>query len=178
MVGQNGAGKTTLARVFAGLQIQDSGTVEINGLDVPAGDHRAARRAGVDMVYQQPSLVPDLTVAEALELRTPRGAVGGYWRRGIERRWAAYLAEHDIEVDVRRRVRDLPLEIVQSIEIAPLEPRSGRPADTRRTDLGSGAGPRNAPVRAAPLYRRRGASRSSSCCTNWRRCARSPTPCR
>ena len=125
LVGQNGAGKTTLARVFAGLQVQDRGTVEINGIDVPAGEHRAARRAGVDMVYQHTSLVPDLTVAEALELRAPKGTVGGYRRRSIERRWAAYLAEHDIEVDVRRRVRDLPVEIVQSIEIARSNPGPG-----------------------------------------------------
>ena len=72
LVGQNGAGKTTLARVLAGLQAQDHGTVEINGTEIPAGDHRTARRAGVDMVYQYASLVPGMTVAEALELWAPR----------------------------------------------------------------------------------------------------------
>ena len=75
LVGQNGAGKTTLARVLAGLQAQDHGTVEINGTEIPAGDHRTARRAGVDMVYQYASLVPGMTVAEALELWAPRRAL-------------------------------------------------------------------------------------------------------
>ena len=125
LVGQNGAGKTTLARVLAGLQAQDHGTVEINGTEIPAGDHRTARRAGVDMVYQYASLVPGLTVAEALELWAPKGQVGGYRRHNIERRWTAYLAEHDIEIDVRQRVRDLPAETVQSIEIARADPGPG-----------------------------------------------------
>ena len=125
LVGQNGAGKTTLARVLAGLQVPDSGTVEIGGTDVPAGDHHAARGAGVDMVHQHAALVPDLTVAEALELWSPRGAVGTYRRQSVERRWTEYLARHDVAVDVRRRVRDLPVEIVQSIEIARSNPGPG-----------------------------------------------------
>lgn len=125
LVGQNGAGKTTLARTLAGLQIQDHGAVEINGVQVPPGNQRAARNAGVDMVHQHASVVPDLTVAEALELWAPKGAVGVYRRRDIERRWSSYLVDHDIEVDVRRRIRDLPVEIVQSIEIARSNPGPG-----------------------------------------------------
>lgn len=125
VVGQNGAGKTTLARTLAGLQFQDRGAVEINGIPVPPGNQRAARDAGVDMVHQHASVVPNLTVAEALELWVPRSAVGVYRRRSIEQRWSSYLLNHDITVDVRRRIRDLPVEIVQSIEIARSNPGPG-----------------------------------------------------
>ena len=125
LVGQNGAGKTTLARVLAGLQYPDSGTVEIRGVEMALGDHRAARDAGVDMVHQHASLVPNLTVAEALELWSPRGPVGGYRRQSIEQRWGEYLERQDVTVDVRRRVRDLPVETVQSIEIARSNPGPG-----------------------------------------------------
>ena len=125
LVGQNGAGKTTLARVLAGLQHPDSGTVEIRGVEMASGDHRAARDAGVDMVHQHASLVPDLTVAEALELWSRRGPVGGYRRQNIEQRWGDYLRRHNVAVDVRRRVRDLPVETVQSIEIARSNPGPG-----------------------------------------------------
>ena len=125
LVGQNGAGKTTLARVLAGLQHPDSGTVEIGGREIAPADHRAARAAGVDMVHQHASLVPNLTVAEALELWSPRGPVGGYRRQSIEQRWGEYLRLHDVAVDARQRVRDLPVETVQSIEIARSNPGPG-----------------------------------------------------
>ena len=125
LVGQNGAGKTTLARVMAGLQPPDRGTVEIGGAEIPPGDHRAARAAGVDMVHQHASLVPALTVAEALELWSPRGPIGGYRRRAIEERWRRYLQSREVTVDVRRRVSDLPVETVQSIEIARSDPGPG-----------------------------------------------------
>ena len=155
--GQNGAGKTTLARVLAGLQAQDHGTVEINGTEIPAGDHRTARRAGVDMVYQYTSLVPGLTVAEALELWAPKGQVGGYRRHNIERRWTAYLAEHDIEIDVsaagsRPAGGNGPVH-----RDRPRRPGAGGPADTGRTDLAPRAGSGGAPLRATP---RRGRRRS------------------
>ena len=126
LVGQNGAGKTTLARVIAGLQVQDAGRVTVNGTGVSPGDYRAARRAGVEMVHQHASLIPDLTVAEALELTAsqPSGRVA-FRRVDMERRWSEFLAGRGVAVDVGRRVRDLSVELVQSIEIARSSPGPG-----------------------------------------------------
>ncbi len=126
LVGQNGAGKTTLARVIAGLQPHDTGNVKVNGVAVAAGDYKTARAAGVDMVHQHASLIPSLTVAEALELNasvpTRKAA---YRRRDISRRWSEFLSQRGVTVEVNHRVRDLSVELLQSIEIARSNPGQG-----------------------------------------------------
>ena len=126
LVGQNGAGKTTLARVIAGLQAQDAGHVAVNGSNISPGDYRAARRIGVDMVHQHASLIPDLTVAEALELAASQPSRKVAYRRvDMERHWTEFLAGRGVDVDVGRKVRDLSVELVQSIEIARSNPGPG-----------------------------------------------------
>ena len=126
LVGQNGAGKTTLARVIAGLQTHQSGSVWVNGIAIAAHDYRANRKAGVDMVHQHASLIPDLTVAEALELTAsePTRKVA-YRRADLSQRWSAFLSERGVTVDVGSRVRNLSVELLQSIEIARSNPGPG-----------------------------------------------------
>ena len=63
VVGENGAGKSTLMRVLAGIHRQDSGTVEVSGKQL-SGGAREAIEAGVSLVHQELSLVPEMTVAE------------------------------------------------------------------------------------------------------------------
>ena len=125
LVGQNGAGKTTLARAIAGLQPHTSGTVQVNGVEVPPGANLVARRSGVDMVHQHPSLIPELSVAEALELGSPSPRRGPFLRAAIERRWSEFLESRGVDVDVRRRVKELSVELVQSVEIARANPGKG-----------------------------------------------------
>src|SRR5436309_13439045 len=78
LVGENGAGKSTLIKVVTGAHQPDSGTVEIGGRAVADLDPLKARARGVAVIYQQPALFPDLTVAAnvALALEPP-----GAWRR-------------------------------------------------------------------------------------------------
>src|SRR6478752_6654530 len=64
LIGENGAGKSTLIKVITGAVTPDSGSLTIAGQNVPHNTPALARSLGVAAVYQQPSLFPDLTVAE------------------------------------------------------------------------------------------------------------------
>ena len=118
LVGQNGAGKTTLAKVLGGLQTPGTGEVHIAGHELPAGDVRAARAAGLAMVHQHFSLPPSFTIAEALELTSSRPSGRPvYGRAGLHRRWRDDVAEMGGETALSTRIRDLPVETRQSLEI-------------------------------------------------------------
>lgn len=64
LIGENGAGKSTLIRVMTGAVEPDSGTLTVSGQVVPRNDPSTARALGIAAIYQQPSLFPDLSVAE------------------------------------------------------------------------------------------------------------------
>jgi ribose transport system ATP-binding protein len=92
LVGENGAGKSTLVGVAAGSVTADSGTVEIGGATSEAPSPEWAREAGLAIVYQEPALLPDLTVAENMALSMPaasRPKLGEQvtWAKGILASW-------------------------------------------------------------------------------------------
>lgn len=116
VVGQNGAGKTTFAQVCAGLVAPRTGQVTIAGRPIATGDVSRSRRAGIEMVHQSFALPPSFTVAEAMEY----GATGSqmFTRGTLQRRWAAHLEEVGVKVRPGQRIRDLPVETQQGVEIA------------------------------------------------------------
>src|SRR5713101_634643 len=63
LVGENGAGKSTLVKIVTGAEKQDAGQVLIDGAEVELSPQKA-RQLGIGAVYQEPSLVPALTVLE------------------------------------------------------------------------------------------------------------------
>ena len=63
LVGENGAGKSTLVKILTGAETADSGEVAIRGEHVDALTPEKARERGIGAVYQEPSLVPELTGA-------------------------------------------------------------------------------------------------------------------
>ena len=78
LVGENGAGKSTLIKIISGAETPDAGTLEIDGRVAHRMDPATARALGIAAIYQQPSLFPDLTVAENIALAVEDLAI---WRR-------------------------------------------------------------------------------------------------
>lgn len=119
LVGRNGAGKSTLVTVLTGLQAPDAGTVRFDGEPAPALGDRAAWRSKVACVYQRPTVVPELTVAENLFLnRQPDSRRGFFsWRR-LHAAATEVLDTWDVRVDPDARTADLKVEDRQMVEIA------------------------------------------------------------
>jgi len=119
LVGENGAGKSTLVRILTGAVQADSGTIEIDGRPVEHPDPVVMRALGVAPIYQQPALLPDLTVAENLAFGLERG---GAWRRvdwkRRRQRAAELLARVGAVVSVDKPARDLRMAEQQLVEIA------------------------------------------------------------
>ena len=119
LVGENGAGKSTLVKILAGLYIPDGGEFLIDGEAVSFKTPAASKAAGVSVIYQEPTLFPDLTVAENIFMgRQPTGR-GGLINRGEMRRQArALFATLGVLIDPDRSAEGRSIADQQIIEIA------------------------------------------------------------
>lgn len=68
LVGENGAGKSTLMKVIYGAYVPESGTITLDGKPVRFANPRDAQQKGIGMVFQEQSLIPNLTVMENIFL--------------------------------------------------------------------------------------------------------------
>ena len=68
LMGANGAGKSTLVKIITGVFPADAGEMTLAGQPVAFRSPAEARRAGIVSVYQDPAIVPDLTVAQNMRL--------------------------------------------------------------------------------------------------------------
>ena len=116
LVGENGAGKSTLIRALGGAIVPERGEILLAGGPVPAGDPLAARRLGISIVYQELSLVPELTGAENIFLGREQGPL--LRRVPMARAAQALLDELDAHVPAGTLVRDLSVAQRQTVEIA------------------------------------------------------------
>ncbi len=119
LVGCNGAGKSTLMKVLAGVVPDYSGEIRLDQKLVHLSSPREALSHGIAMVYQELSGIEQLSVAENLFLGRQRVSTWGQvdWKE-MNRQATASLAELNIHIDVRSRLRDFPLVIRQMVEIA------------------------------------------------------------
>lgn len=101
LMGENGAGKSTLGKIISGLYRQDSGTITLDGVDLPPGSIDASFAAGVRIVHQELAQCPNLSVAENLSLHDmPRNAMGVVDFRTMRDRAANLIHTLDPDIDV------------------------------------------------------------------------------
>ncbi len=108
LMGANGAGKSTLVKILTGAVRPDGGTIQLHGRQRVVHSPAEARRTGMVSVYQEPAIIPDLTVGENLTLtETPVEA------------FRAQIADLGItKLDLRTHARDLPLATLRVVDLA------------------------------------------------------------
>ena len=117
IVGENGAGKTTLMSILYGLTTPDSGEIVVDGRSVRFNSALDAIAAGLGMVHQAFKLFPTMTVAENVVFRNePRHGVF-LDRDEAAERVRALGSEYGLMVDPRARIEDLPVGVLQRVEI-------------------------------------------------------------
>lgn len=108
LLGANGAGKSTLVKILSGVFPADAGTIQVNGAHVLPGRPADAMVAGLATVFQDPALIPDLTVAQNFRLT------------GVDvdavRSWLERMDLADLEFDML--VRELPLELLRLLDLS------------------------------------------------------------
>jgi ribose transport system ATP-binding protein len=119
VLGENGAGKSTLIKIIAGVVQPDAGTMNLAGNHVSFPTPSAANAAGVVCIFQELSLMPDLSVADNISIASPPRRFGLIDARAQRRRAEHLLADIGCEdVNPLMRVGDLPLSRRQVVEIA------------------------------------------------------------
>jgi rhamnose transport system ATP-binding protein len=118
LVGENGAGKSTVVKLIAGVHRPDAGRLVLDGHDANLSGPAAARTAGIAVIYQEPTLFPDLSIAENVFMG--RQPLSG-WRR-IDRaemhgRVRGLMGRLGVPLDPDRPARGLSIADQQIIEI-------------------------------------------------------------
>jgi ribose transport system ATP-binding protein len=119
ILGENGAGKSTLIKILTGVVAPDEGSMLLDGNAVTFRSPAEAARAGIACVFQELSLIPDLSVADNITISNPPKRFGMIDRRAQRRIAEEALARAGAEdIHPRAMVRDLPLSRRQLVEIA------------------------------------------------------------
>ena len=118
LLGENGAGKSTLIKTMTGVYQPDSGEIYLYGEPVSFGGPREAQQQGIGAIYQEPSLFPDLDIAENIMAgRQPTRAGRIDWG-AMYRESQGLLEKLGVRLTPRTKAGNLSVAQQQTVEIA------------------------------------------------------------
>jgi ribose transport system ATP-binding protein len=118
LAGENGAGKSTLIKIVGGAALPDQGAITLDGKPLAPRDTNDAIGLGVSSVFQELTLVRELTVERNLLLTSaPATPWGSIDRRRVRVSAQEILSRYDLDIDPAATVGDLPLGRQQMLEI-------------------------------------------------------------
>ncbi|MFK4448632.1 ribose transport system ATP-binding protein [Caballeronia udeis] len=120
LIGENGAGKSTLMKLLTGAYHQDTGEIMLNGKPMVIRSPRDATSKGIAMVYQEQSILPNLTVAENLFLGREEDFVtfGRLNWKKLKQAARKELATVHLDIDPLTLCEDLSFGQRQMVELA------------------------------------------------------------
>ena len=127
LVGENGAGKSTMVKMIAGIHRPDEGQLLVDGRPTEFTAPVDAQRAGVAVIHQEPTLFPDLSVAENIFVgRHPRTRMWTIDRARMRQETEEAFARLGVQMDPDRPTRGLSIADQQLVEIAKALTRKAR----------------------------------------------------
>ena len=118
LLGENGAGKSTMLKILAGVHVNDGGTIKLGGKDFRTGSPQDSIEQGIAVIYQEPSLFLDLTLAENVFIgRQPKKCRIIYWKFA-QNEAKRLFKELGVDLDPKRQARGLSIADQQVVEIA------------------------------------------------------------
>jgi galactofuranose transport system ATP-binding protein len=118
LVGENGAGKSTLIKVLTGVEIPDSGTIELDGNLIQVRSPQHSQAIGISTVYQEINLCTNISIAENIMLgHEPHHFGGIHWKKLYAYATQA-LKRLDVDVDVTQPLGNFSVAIQQMVAIA------------------------------------------------------------
>ena len=119
LVGENGAGKSTLVKILAGVHRPDDGRLLLDGESVAFGNAKQSQTAGIAIIFQEPTLFPDLSVAENIFVGVqPLKRGRRIDTRRMRRDALALFEQLGVRLDPDRLARGLSIADQQLVEIA------------------------------------------------------------
>lgn len=118
LMGENGAGKSTMMKVLIGIIKQDSGTMEFKGKPLHIESTADALNAGISMIHQELSPIPEMTIAENIFLGREPSKFGMVNERQLYKQTDELLAELEIKLDSHEQMKNLSTAYIQMVEIA------------------------------------------------------------
>ena len=118
LLGENGAGKSTMLKILAGVHVNDGGTIKLGSKDFLTGSPQDSIEQGIAVIYQEPSLFLDLTLAENVFIgRQPKKGRIIDWKFA-QNEAKRLFKELGVDLDPKRQARGLSIADQQVVEIA------------------------------------------------------------
>lgn len=118
LMGENGAGKSTLMKVLMGIYIPDEGTVEFKGSTLKVHGTADALNAGISMIHQELSPIPDMTVAENIFLGREPSKMGFVNESALYKKCDELLKNLELDLNSHDKMKTLSTGSIQMVEIA------------------------------------------------------------
>jgi ribose transport system ATP-binding protein len=117
LLGENGAGKSTLMKILSGAVQKDAGSIFIDGVERSINTPKKAREEGIAIIYQEFSLVPELTASENIFLNQAGKSPWIHWKE-LHRKAGELVKSLGFSLDVKKKVAQLSVAEQQIVEIA------------------------------------------------------------
>lgn len=118
LLGANGSGKSTLSKVITGVVAPNEGQLTLDAQSMAFASPQAAQELGIAAVYQELSLIPDMTVAENI------------WLSHQPMKWGVYVDKKEVETQTKALINLFAGTVHASLQ--PDEPVSALPPDERQ----------------------------------------------